>query len=105
MYKDNNTENKILTNGIKPLKIDTRYIRDACALHIGVAIKSKSHGLLTQKIDMVISFKICYEFVLIVGTNGCSNVTLWKEICIQRIELCKRSIDNGQQVNHQSRIK
>ena len=98
MYKDNNTENKILTNGIKPFKIDTRYIKNACDLHIGVEMKSKSHGL-------VISFKIRYEFVLIVRTNGCRNVTLWKEICIQRIELCKRSIDNGQLFNHQAWIK
>ena len=44
MYKDNNTNNITLTNGINPFKTYTKYIRYKYNLHICVGMKFQSHG-------------------------------------------------------------
>ena len=44
MYKDNNIENKTLTNGKNPSKIDKKNIRYTYDFHIGVGNKIQIHG-------------------------------------------------------------
>ena len=44
MYKDNNTKNEILTNGINSFKMDMKYIQHRYDLQIGVGMKFQIHG-------------------------------------------------------------
>ena len=44
MYKDNNTKNTTLTNGINLFKMDMKYIRYTFELHKGIGMKLQRHG-------------------------------------------------------------
>ena len=44
MYKDDNTKNKTLTNGINSFKLNMKYTRHTHDLHIGVGMKFQIHG-------------------------------------------------------------